>query len=361
MVVNVILAVVLSISLISCLPNQNTPQLIIQPTLLPIDEFIAIDQPIGFGYTSRYLEVYFTDPHHPSSGKRQDGLDRVLVSAINRARVSLDLAVYSLDDHAISYSIIRAKERGVSVRVVVEGDNIDSAAIQNLISNGVEVKPDGRSGLMHNKFMIIDGVEVWTGSMNYTYSSIYDDHNSLIRVISPEIAENYDAEFIELFGGKRSSATPFPNAKIGNFIVENYFSPDDHFAYRMVSLLKSTRNSVNFLMYTFTADDYSEILIDKSALGLDIQGVIEASAENAAGSDFEKMSMNGVNVKVVNESGLMHHKTIILDSEVVVLGSYNFTASAEKKNDENILVFWSPEIAQLFLIEYQRVLDQNPN
>ncbi len=51
----------------------------------------------------------------------------------------------------------------------------------------------------------------------------------------------------------------------------------------------------------------------------------------------------------------MHHKTLLIDRQTVVLGSYNFTASAEKSNDENLIVIHSPEIAAQFLREFRRV------
>ena len=56
--------------------------------------------------------------------------------------------------------------------------------------------------------------------------------------------------------------------------------------------------------------------------------------------------------------GLMHHKVMIIDKSIVVMGSYNFTNSAETKNDENLLVIYSEEIAAQFLAEFQRVYKQ---
>jgi phosphatidylserine/phosphatidylglycerophosphate/cardiolipin synthase-like enzyme len=53
----------------------------------------------------------------------------------------------------------------------------------------------------------------------------------------------------------------------------------------------------------------------------------------------------------------MHHKVIIIDRSIVITGSYNFTASAEDRNDENIVIFFSPEIAHLFIVEFERVFN----
>jgi phosphatidylserine/phosphatidylglycerophosphate/cardiolipin synthase-like enzyme len=54
----------------------------------------------------------------------------------------------------------------------------------------------------------------------------------------------------------------------------------------------------------------------------------------------------------------MHHKTIIIDDALVITGSYNFTKSAEKSNDENLLMIRSPQLATQALAEYTRVRTQ---
>ena len=54
-------------------------------------------------------------------------------------------------------------------------------------------------------------------------------------------------------------------------------------------------------------------------------------------------------------SGKMHHKVIIIDESIVITGSYNFSRNAEEKNDENVLVIYSPRLAKEYLIEFSRL------
>jgi len=51
----------------------------------------------------------------------------------------------------------------------------------------------------------------------------------------------------------------------------------------------------------------------------------------------------------------MHHKVFVVDDQVVILGSYNFTGNAEEENDENVLIIHDPEVARAFLEEFDRV------
>ena len=54
----------------------------------------------------------------------------------------------------------------------------------------------------------------------------------------------------------------------------------------------------------------------------------------------------------------MHDKVMIIDSQVVVTGSFNYTYSAEKYNDENLLVLYNPQIAEQYLAEFERIFNQ---
>jgi phosphatidylserine/phosphatidylglycerophosphate/cardiolipin synthase-like enzyme len=51
----------------------------------------------------------------------------------------------------------------------------------------------------------------------------------------------------------------------------------------------------------------------------------------------------------------MHHKVIILDNETVILGSFNFSRSADEKNDENVLVIHDKDVAAQFRAEFKRI------
>ena len=54
----------------------------------------------------------------------------------------------------------------------------------------------------------------------------------------------------------------------------------------------------------------------------------------------------------------MHHKVFIIDGETVITGSYNFSRSAEERNDENTLIIHSPTVAAQFQAEFERVFEK---
>src|SRR3970282_2160160 len=125
----------------------------------------------------------------------------------------------------------------------------DEAEVQALIAGDIPVLGDRRQGLMHDKFVIIDRLEVWTGSMNFTINDAYKNNNNLIRIRSSRLAENYLAEFEEMFvdddfGPGSPAKPPYSSLSVDGTLLEVYFSPDDGTAARLVDLIASAQESI---------------------------------------------------------------------------------------------------------------------
>lgn len=315
--------------------------------------------------SSGWLEIYFTDPTDPRSAEYEGGPDEALAAAIDGARLSVDVAVYNLNLWSIRDVLVHAYNRGVAVRVVGESDNIDGEEFQDLMDAGIEVLGDRREGLMHDKFVVIDRSEVWLGSMNFTTNGAYEDDNNLLRVRSAQVADDYTTEFNEmfeqdLFGPDTLAGTPSPSLTIDGTNVEVYFSPDDGVAARLVDLLNGAQKSIYFLAYSFTSNDLGEAMRARADAGVTVAGVMDDNqVESNTGSEYDPFQQAGLDVRLDgNENGLMHHKVIIIDESIVITGSYNFTSSAEERNDENVFIIFSSDVAAVFMNEFQRVFDQ---
>jgi phosphatidylserine/phosphatidylglycerophosphate/cardiolipin synthase-like enzyme len=274
------------------------------------------------------------------------------------------VAAYDFNLWSLRDALVAAHKNGVTVRVVVESDNLDELEIQDLIEEGIEVLGDRREGLMHNKFVIIDRLEVWTGSMNFTTNGAYLNDNNLLRIRSSRLAEDYTVEFEEmfvedLFGPDDRSATPYPRLTIEGTQVEVYFSPDDGTLARLLELVGAAQESIYFLAYSFTSDELAAAMLARADDKVIVAGVFEESQyESNIGTEFDNFRLAGVSVYLDGNPRNMHHKVIIIDEQIVVTGSYNFSANAEDRNDENTLIIHGVEIAARFMQEFQRVLDK---
>ena len=311
-----------------------------------------------------WISVYFTVPQGSGSQSLRGGPDEALAQAIHDARLAVDLAVYDLDLWSLRDALLAAQERGVALRVVAESDNLDAPELQALLDGGIPVIGDRREGLMHNKFIIIDRAEVWMGSMNFTVNGAYRNDNNLLRLRSPELVQNYLVEFEEMFlsdsfGHEPAENTPFPTVEIDGVRVETLFSPDDGAAARIEELLRGAQESLRFMAFSFTADGIAAEMIARSRSGVEVAGVFDTGqVDSNRGTEYGHMRGAGLDVHLDGNERKMHHKVIIIDGEIVITGSYNFSASAERRNDENLLIFHDPEIAGVYLAEFERVYSQ---
>ncbi|MBC8330627.1 MAG: phospholipase [Anaerolineae bacterium] len=313
---------------------------------------------------AEWITVYFSDPDNPSANIYRGGADDELVAAIDAARFSVDAALYDLNLWSIRDALVAAHERGVSVRLVTESDYLDEDEIQDVLEAGIPTIDDQRESLMHNKFIIIDNYEIWTGSMNMTVNGAYKNNNNLLRIASPRLAENYLAEFEEMFSNKLfgdhiAAHTPHPSLEINGTRIETYFSPDDHTANRIIELIQNAQESIYFMAFSFTSDPIADAMIARANAGIDVAGVMETRQYHSnTGGEFDTLAEAGIDVHLDGNPNNLHHKVIIIDRKIVITGSYNFSRSAEERNDENTLIIHNAEIAAQYLAEFERVLAQ---
>ena len=123
----------------------------------------------------------------------------------------------------------------------------------------------------------------------------------------------------------------------------------------LIDLIEGAKKSIHVMIYSFTLDELSEALIEAKNRGVDVKVVIEAENAFSKGSEYRKLLEAGVRVKLDRNPALMHHKVMIVDWRIVVTGSYNWSWSAENRNDENLVILDDPRTASLYETEFQRV------
>jgi len=323
----------------------------------------------GFGYRAPWLEVYFTDPVNPLAAREVGGVDAFASSAIVAAKESVDVALRNLNLDSITNALIVVSRRGIPVRVIAESDSMTAQSyFQVLRDAGIVVVEDQQLGLMNNRFIVIDHKEVWTGSLSYDLAGVFREYNSLVRVLSLEVAADYTQEFNEMFennqfGSLVAPQTPYPIVDIEGTRVEVLFSPDDIVVARLSQLLSGAQESIYFLAYAFASTELGTIIRERATQGITVDGVLEFDRVDPnridpnpkLAEELNFFRQAGLNVLLDRNPELLNHKIMIIDGQIVVVGSYDFTDRAEIDNDENVLIIHSEAIAQKFLEEFQRV------
>jgi phosphatidylserine/phosphatidylglycerophosphate/cardiolipin synthase-like enzyme len=350
-------------------PVIDTP-LVIEPlaaTYTPaIPITVTTDVP-----TAKWWEVYFTDPLTINDPNVLAGsVEEKLIEFINNAQASIHIASFEFNLTPVAEALIAAKNRGLDVRWVTDdknGLNYDNQPGRGqfalLTRAGIEVKDDaGRTALMHNKFWIFDHQIVWTGSTNITVNGIFKQNNNVLVIRSPDVAYIFEREFDELWSGQFGPRAPSMVNNQWTILdgtpIQVLFSAEDHVVSNLIALVNDAKTSIRFLAFSFTDYPLAKAMIDRAVVGIDVRGVYETFGSNGVGAELKTFWCAQVPVRQDGNSSFLHDKIIIIDDSIVVTGSLNFSSSADDENEENVVILDNPEIAALYLQEFDKLWNQ---
>ena len=122
----------------------------------------------------------------------------------------------------------------------------------------------------------------------------------------------------------------------------------------MIYWLGRANSSVHVLIYSFTLDSIGDAVLATYRRNIDVKIVFEKQQVSQY-SEFLRLAAAGVQVRNDTNPDLMHHKVAIIDGQIVLIGSFNWTDSAQNYNNENLLVIRSAELAAAIEREFQRI------
>ncbi len=317
------------------------------------------------------MQVHFTTPSliYPDVPNRRTAPphEQALIADIDSAQRSIDMVTFEYNLMSIAEALIRAQQRGVTVRLALDRENLEkpemAAWAGKVEAAQIPIAWEDSDAFLHSKFVIIDNATLWMGSWNATINDTYRNNNNLLRITIPAIVANYAAEFEQMAAGHFDSAskkvlTPNPVIEVEGIRIENYFSPQDGAAKHIIERLNNAQQRIDFLAFSYTSDPIAEAMLSRHAAGVPVRGVFERRNAGGLGSEYDKLKQAGAEVLEDGNCYTMHHKVIIIDGRTVITGSYNFTGRAEDVNDENLLIIDDPALAQQYSAEFERVYQQ---
>lgn len=125
----------------------------------------------------------------------------MVVKTIESAKTSVRVAAYSSTSKPIAQALLEAHIRGIDVRVAVDKSNTTAryTAATFLANQGVPVRVDRQYAIMHDKFIVVDGVTVETGSFNYTQAGEKANAENVLVLHDPAVAQRYGQEWDRLW------------------------------------------------------------------------------------------------------------------------------------------------------------------
>lgn len=130
--------------------------------------------------------------------------------------------------------------------------------------------------------------------------------------------------------------------------IEVHFSPKGGCTDAVVRELNAAKISVLVQAYSFTSAPIAKALVDAHKRGVKVEVILDKSnrTKNYSAADF--ILHAGIPILIDAKHAVAHNKIMIVDDEVVITGSFNFTKAAEENNAENLLVIRDKAIAERY-------------
>jgi len=130
--------------------------------------------------------------------------------------------------------------------------------------------------------------------------------------------------------------------------TEVYFSLSDNPQKAIIKNINQAEAFINMAMYVFTDKEIALPLIDAQKRGVKVRVYLDKDQVDYEYSQSRFLVQKGIKIRESNNNYIMHHKFAIIDNRLLLAGSYNWTFSANNRNDENLMVIDDPEIIKIF-------------
>ena len=159
------------------------------------------------------------------------------------------------------------------------------------------------------------------------------------RIGCPRMKLYFLATFISL------SLLPFHPATAQPVSTQVYFSPHGGCTEAVVDAINTAKTTILVQAYSFTSVPIAQALVNAKHRGVEVLVILDKSQRRERKSSADFVVHEGIPTWIDEKPTIAHNKVVVIDSHMVVTGSFNFTKAAEEKNTENLLVIDDPELA----------------
>lgn len=291
---------------------------------------------LAIAFTSLFVHDLFYFPL-PTQTKRirlytnQERIDlkRSLIHAFSKAQNEIIISVYSFTDKEIIKKLNQKAEEGIKIHIGV--DKKQHRSLSKKLSNKIELRTRPQKGLMHEKIFLVDDT-VFVGSSNLTTTSLRMHDNLMVGLFNPPLKEALKSYLVE----------ELPFTRFNQEGLEFYSLPSEAALKRIMALIKNSKKSLDIALFTFTHPLIAEAVIQAHLRGVKVRVVFDYLSHKGA-SRFVVESLREANIPIFHNRGvqLMHHKMALIDQDVLVIGSTNWTKSAFTRNQDDLLILSS--------------------
>ncbi|MEY4285080.1 MAG: phospholipase D family protein [Betaproteobacteria bacterium] len=136
-------------------------------------------------------------------------------------------------------------------------------------------------------------------------------------------------------------------------IIGAYFSPPDNAAKAIIEQINASQKELLVQAYGFTHNAIAQALVQAQKRGVKVQVIMDAKSEKTNRYVVEILDRERIPYRWDGKHAIAHNKVMVIDQEVLITGSFNFTNSAQTRNAENVLILRSVPLATEYRQNWQ--------
>jgi phosphatidylserine/phosphatidylglycerophosphate/cardiolipin synthase-like enzyme len=135
-----------------------------------------------------------------------------------------------------------------------------------------------------------------------------------------------------------------------------YFSPNGGATDAIIEGIRGAKRTIRVQAYLLYSTRLAGALVRAHQRGVRVQVILDAHAQphHPPVSAVARLVAAGIAVSLDAQHAWAHDKVMILDGEIVITGSYNWTVAAEQQNGENLLVIRDSRLAGVYTENWWR-------
>lgn len=269
----------------------------------------------------------------------------IVYGLLSGAKDSIDMEMYLVHSNSIQVKrlldgLVEAKGRGVKVNVLLEeGEEKNKLTAEYLKNKGLSVSFDGPESKLHAKTILIDSKKLVIGSSNWTEKAFNENNESNVLVDMEE-----DKDRIQI-------------------LQTDYVG-------KLVNAIENAKNEIDIIIYSFQFEyneesknyEIMKAILRARDRGCRIKIILDSWSEGESGNEaaYQVLKQAGMEVYYDLDSIATHNKLVVIDNEIVFLGSANWTEAGLTQNRETSILLRDPSTSRIYKSYIDKLIDSLP-
>lgn len=142
--------------------------------------------------------------------------------------------------------------------------------------------------------------------------------------------------------------------------IQTAFSPNQGGTELVIKTIQEAKQSIDVAAYSFTSAPIAKALTDAHKKGIKVRVVLDKSQRTARYTSYTFLKNHNVPTRINIKYAIMHNKFMIIDGNILQLGSFNYTKAAEYKNAENVMVISNePDAVKQYQLQWLKLWNES--